>query len=121
MTLEKWFAEALKSGIVYYLCDHRARSGMGGWYSLFVVTGGKLERAWPNEDIPDEPGSLTFSEKLARKLGFRITKQRRSFYRPGCGYNRPLDILLGIARLYAPELTVYEVQERIRLESISAG
>lgn len=96
MTLREWWKAARKSKHVYWVCDHASRTNMGAYYSLYTVSQGELVRAWPDS-------GEGYDEKLAKRLGFRLGRGRgvhglRSWYRGGCGYNRPFDIVDSIAR-----------------------
>lgn len=96
MTLENWWKQAKRRGVVYYVTERVSRSGMGASYTLYVVDrDGTLERAWPSSPCP---GGHTYDAKLASALGFRLGKNLRAWYRGGCGYDRVHDVLDSIAR-----------------------
>ncbi len=101
MILEKWFQQAIKRGVVYYVTEKVARSGMSASFSLYVVDDdGRLERAWPLED---KGAGWEYSEKLASALGFSV--KRRAWHRGGIGYNRVHDILYSMARHFGYDLS----------------
>lgn len=101
MTLEQWFKLACKRGQIYYTA-RVSRTNMSALYSLYVVDDdARLERAWPNSAHP--AGGATYDEKLAKRLGFRLSK--RAWHRGGCGYDRVHEILYSMAREFGEPLT----------------
>lgn len=87
---------------------------MSAYYSLYTVSRGRLERAWPDA----EDG---FDAALAKELGFSL--RRRAWRRNGCGYNRPHDVMYSIARHFEKRKpgTPLEVVNRISLEGLNVS
>lgn len=100
MTLEQWFQRAVETGVVYYTAKV-SRTNMSADYSLFVVgAGGELERAWPDSEQP-AAGGADYDEKLAKALGFRLSK--RAWHCDGCGYDRVHGLISRMARHFGQD------------------
>lgn len=97
--LADWWTIAKRTKRIYYVTDHYSRTGSGGAYSLYVVYQGKLWKAWPSSAVQ---GGHSYDDSLAKSLGFRRTKAWRSFYRGGCGYDRPHAIVYDLASHFGP-------------------
>jgi hypothetical protein len=110
-TLKDWYRIAKKTRAVYYVAESLSRTGMGGSYTLYVVHRGQLMKAWPN-------GETGYDEKLAKRLGFRMTKSWRAWYRGGCGYDRVHAVLYAMAREFGENL---DAINPIRIESLHSG
>lgn len=71
-------------------------TGRSDYFELYV---------WSMTSGRPEPGySVTLN--AAKAMGYRVNKAREAILMTGCGYSKPLDLAMGLARLVGHDLHV---------------